>query len=273
MQVDLFKSRRRTTDMRKFGGYVRIRDFQLDPNTDFDVIRKLTNCSHKDVVDEYIEDVKRRIAHGRQYEDIGYDLCADNLFDVEALGVGLYAKKYQIIISFEDCLDFFLHIVSDCDMEKIRSIPNYHEISANIMSLRPATPTSSARFNDLFDVDPKLDEYFISRQKYVKETFNTYGDHFIDQLAFEIIRPLLMEVHGVQDYLISCFSAARSELGDAVCRSRNYSSLVITTDDPMLCDLTLNYEPFGSLTLAPKCYEKYEYATKEVLVCDNCRRC
>ena len=89
MQVDLFKSRRRTTDMRKFGGYVRIRDFQLDPNTDFDVIRKLTNCSHKDVVDEYIEDVKRRIAHGRQYEDIGYDLCADNLFDVEALGVGL----------------------------------------------------------------------------------------------------------------------------------------------------------------------------------------
>ena len=72
MQVDLFKSRRRTTDMRKFGGYVRIRDFQLDPNTDFDVIRKLTNCSHKDVVDEYIEDVKRRIAHGRQYEDIGY---------------------------------------------------------------------------------------------------------------------------------------------------------------------------------------------------------
>lgn len=79
MQVDLFKSRRRTTDMRKFGGYVRIRDFQLDPNTDFDVIRKLTNCSHKDVVDEYIEDVKRRIAHGRQYEDIGYDLCADNL--------------------------------------------------------------------------------------------------------------------------------------------------------------------------------------------------
>ena len=93
-------------------------------------------------------------------------------------------------------------------MEKIRSIPNYHEISANIMSLRPATPTSSARFNDLFDVDPKLDEYFISKQKYVKETFNTYGDHFIDQLAFEIIRPLLMEVHGVQDYLISCFSAA-----------------------------------------------------------------
>ena len=211
MQVDLFKSRRRTTDMRKFGGYVRIRDFQLDPNTDFDVIRKLTNCSHKDVVDEYIEDVKQRIAHGRQYENIGYDLCADNLFDVEALGVGLYAKKYQIIISFEDCLDFFLHIVSDCDMEKIRSIPNYHEISANIMSLRPATPTSSARFNDLFDVDPKLDEYFISKQKYVKETFNTYGDHFIDQLAFEIIRPLLMEVHGVQDYLISCFSAARSE--------------------------------------------------------------
>ena len=51
MQVDLFKSRRRTTDMRKFGGYVRIRDFQLDPNTDFDAIRKLTNCSHKDVVD------------------------------------------------------------------------------------------------------------------------------------------------------------------------------------------------------------------------------
>lgn len=273
MQVDLFKSRRRCDEMLKMGNYVKIRHFDLDPSTDFDQIRTHTNCTNRDVVEAYIADINQRIYNGRKYEEIGFGLCADNLFDIEALGVGLYAKKYQNIISFEDHLDFILHIVSGCDPDRIRDIPNYHAISKSIMSLKPFADEDSIKLNSLFEVDPKLDEFFLTKQKDVQNMHQYYGDAFIEQLAFEIIRPILREVHGIQNYLIAYFSAARSEFGQTVCRSRDYSSLIFSADIPALDSITLNYENFGTFTLTPRCYEKYEYAVKEVLVCDNCRRC
>lgn len=273
MQVDLFKSRRRRDEMGKMGNYVKIRHFNLDASTDFDQIRNRTNCTNHDVVEAYIADIKKRINAGRKYEEIGFDLCADNLFDIEALGIGQYAMKYQNIISFEDHLDFILHVVSGCDPDRVRSIPNYHAISKSIMSLKPLEGEDSIKLNSLFEVDPKLDEFFLNKQKVVHDKRQYYGDAFIEQLAFEIIRPILKEVHGIQNYLIAYFSAARSEFGKTACRSRDYSSLIFSADIPALDTLTLNYEPYGSVVLTPKCYEKYEYALKEVLICDNCRRC
>lgn len=274
LQLDLFKSRRRKQDMSKCSGYLMRRGFNLDKDADLNKIYDLVNCSNHDVVCEYVNYLKRLAEQPRQYEDIGDDLIRDNLYDLEVLGVGEYAKQYQIVLSFEDCLDYFLHVVSGCNQEVVRSIPHYHEISMAMLGLKEINSEYDVTFDSLFGIDKKLDEYFISVQKSLCEQAQEVGEALIDRLAFEIVRPMLSEIHGIQNYLISCISASRGLYEDhAVCRSRDFATLVLTSDVPITEDLILNYGDCGSFTLKPKCYEKYEYAVKEVLVCDTCRRC
>lgn len=273
MQIDLFKSRRRCQDMAKVGGYVRTRKFELDKDVNFDNIRRMTNCENKQVIDSYIEDVKRRIAQGRQYDDIGYDLGSDNLFDIEALGVGKYAKRYQIIISFEDKLDYFLHAVSGCNPEAVRSIPHYAEVSAALTSLKEQQYQEDVKFSLLYGIDDNLDRYFMTMERGLRSKDKYFGDKFVEILARDIEISILREIAGIQNYIISCFSASRSEFSDVVCRSRSYSSLVFTSGRPINEQLILSMDGRENLMVTPRCYERYEYAVKEVLVCDTCRRC
>lgn len=273
LQIDLFSSRRRVQESEKRGGYVISRDFTLDPTVDFNKIKEMTNCTRPDVVDAYIKNLKKTIDSGRNYEDIGFGLYADNLYDAEALGLGLYAKKYQIILSFEDKLDFFLHIVSKCNVEAVHKIPHYNDVSSILLGLKQNKVHSDVTFDALFGIDDNIDKYFLNTRKMLKESGQYFGEELIDQLAFEIVKPMLLEMRGIQNYLIAYLGSARSTLGEVVCRSRDYCSLILTSDHPIMDDIELIYKPFGSFIVKPRCYQKYEYAAKEVLVCDNCRRC
>lgn len=273
-QLGLFSSRRRMQDMSKCSGYLARRCFALDKDIDFNNILEMTNCKNAEVAQRYVKYLQNLSKQPRMYEDIGNNIVRDNLYDLEVLGVGEYAKKYQIILSFDDCLDFFLHVVSGCNREVIRDMPHYHEVSSAILGLKEVQSEHDITFGSMFGLDPKLDEYFIGVQKRICDESKEVGDELIDKIAFETVLPMLAEIHGIQNYLISCISASRGLFdGNAVCRSRNFSNLVLTSDIPITDDLELFYGDFGSVTIKPKCYERYEYAVKEVLVCDNCRKC
>ena len=259
--------------MNKVGGYVINRKFNLDPNADLTKIATLTNCMKPSVIEAYIKDIERRIAIGRKYDNIGYDIVSDNLFDVEALGVGEYAKKYQIIISFEDNLDYFLHMACGCPMSVINSIPHYHEISSAFMELKHNDKMESIQFKSLYNLDHKLDNFFLSIERDLRNRNMCSGDAFVDQLAYEIVASVLRSVASVQNYIIAVFSAAQAQYQGVVCRSRSFSSLVFTSDQPITEDILLTSDDADDLILKPHCYEKYEYAAKEVLVCDRCRKC
>lgn len=273
MQIDLFKSRRRNQESAKRGGYVKSRNFELDPKTDFNKIRQMCSCTNTTVIDNYIQDIKDRIAAGRKYEDIGSGLGKDNLFDIEALGVGLYAKRYQIILSFEDKLDYLLHVISGCDMEKVRSIPHYLEVSSAFVALKQTEASNDATFSLLYNIDPKLDEYFLKTAKLLKEQNVYHDEQLIEKLAYDIEIPILREVAGIQNYIIAYMSSTMSGMSSMVCRSRDYASLIFSSDTPLQEDIVLTYEGHDNVVISPRCYEKYEYAAKEVLVCDSCRRC
>lgn len=273
MQIDLFESRRKCEEMSKVGGYVKARKFKLDPSTDFNKIREMSNCTNAAVVNEYIDDVKKRIKFGRHYEDIGYDLGSDNLFDIEALGVGMYAKRYQIIIDFEDKLDYFLHSISRCSRKSVRNIPHYSEISSALTALKKPANDSELKLKLLYNIDDKLDAYLAECEYSLRNKKQYYGDALVEKLAYELEIAILREIAGVQNYIISYISAAKSENNNIVCRSRSYSALVLTSNQPMCEDLVLTQKDHEDLVIVPRCYEKYEYAAKEVLVCDYCRRC
>lgn len=273
MQIDLFKSRRRMDVMSKCGGYVTNRQFKLDPSANLNKIYEMTNCRRNDVVEEYIDSIRRRISAGRHYDDVGSGVVCDNLFDIEALGIGAYASTYQIILSFEDCLDYFLHLACGCSMQAVRSINHYHEVSSAIMELRHGTRQQNVQFSVLFDIDDKLNRYFLSIYQTLKEKDMCSGDAFVDQLMCDIVLSILQIVHRVQDYIISIFAAKQAPIDNMVCRSRSFSSLIFTCPKPVTEDIILNREGYDSIVIKPRCYSKYEYAAKEVLICDNCRRC
>lgn len=259
--------------MNKNGGYVASRQFILDPSTDLSRIRELTNCNKTAVVDAYIKDIENRIAIGRKYDDIGYGIVSDNLFDIEALGIGMYAKKYQIVLSFEDHLDYFLNMACGCDMSVVNRIPHYHEISSAFMELKHTDTMDNIQFKALYNLDPKLDNFFLTVERELRSKDTYSGEAFVDQLAYEIVASVLRSVASVQNYIISVFSAAQSQYADVICRSRSFSSLVFTSPTPITEDILLTCDDADDLILKPRCYEKYEYAAKEVLVCDRCRKC
>lgn len=273
MQIDLFKSRRRESEMSKTSGYIMNRKFELDPNADLNEIRKRTNCTRSDVVEEYIDSLTRRIQHGREYESIGHGIASDNLFDAEALGLGMYAKKYQIVLNFENCLDYFLHSASGCSVSAIRNIEHYNEISSAFLRLQENENAQSIKFSSLYGLDPKLDDYFMSIEKSLKDRDEFFGDDFVEQLAYEIVVAIHRIVTRVQDYVIVSLSANHSDIKGMVCRSRSFSSLIFTCDHPVTEQIILTCDNCEDLIITPRCYEKYEYATKEVLVCANCERC
>lgn len=273
MQIDLFRSRRRNQDSAKLGGYVKHRKFELDKNVDFGQIRKLTTCTNSTVIDEYISKLEQMATKERKYDDIGYGIGSDNLYELEALGVGKYAKKYQVILSFEDKLDYLLHVVSGCKVDSVRNIPHYAEISSAFVALKTISATSDATFSHLYNIDPKLDEYFMKISKQLREKDTYRDEELVEKLAYEIEMPILRTIESMQNYIIAFMSAARSGAVGMVCRSRDYASLIFTSEYPVTDDFILTYDDYDEVSITPRCYERYEYAAKEVLVCDSCRRC
>ena len=85
------------------------------------------NCNKPEFIKFRNEVVKAACSERDCEEFVGS--YSDNHFSLELLGLEKNSKKYMVLVDFSESLDYILHLLSHCDMENIRAIPNYTEVS------------------------------------------------------------------------------------------------------------------------------------------------
>lgn len=254
-------------------GYIETRAYIPNPSYPLEALREKVNCPNKEVVDKYIAEYNKKIENGRVYLDIGRSNNYDSLFELEAMGLSMYSKEYQVILDFSNHLDYILHRMTGCNPDNINRLPNYHDVSYALLNY------DFSRINDLnisvlFGLDPKLDQKFEEIAKDVKEQCDDVGDSLTQKIAYTFLTGVLDTIVPIRDYVaIYVKQRGAGTKGEIKYRSKNFSSALLTSSSPFVEDILIHQDPFMDLTLHPKCYKRYEYGVKEVFCCGSCRRC
>ena len=263
MQVDLFKSRATNQDFQKIGHQIETRQFAIDPTKGgIDDIRKHVNCCNTHALDEYVTSLKNAVALGRKYNKIGQAGC-DSLFEVEALGIALYAKQYTMILDFSDSLDYILHRLSRCDMRSIRNIPDYRKISNSIMNF-DFSSVEEVLFETFFQVDPKLDEYFkglLENSEHITVSSENKMNWVIGRFYIDILEMAAR----IKDYTMTYFAKHTPKHSFAY-RSKSFSAALGSSDHKFDSRVVFTQDGFSDYALDLKFYEPFDYVKGRVFI-------
>lgn len=197
----------------------------------------------------------------RVYRDTLGILC-DSSLDLEVIGVTKYAKNDTVLFTLQDSLDLVLNYLCDVDMNVLRQLPNYQQISRGILNADHRL-LDGIPFGDLLGLDSRLDAYLIR----INTTSISYED-FLNKFFIEVTSACNTLLH---QYVMQ-YRSYYSDLGLKLpLRSKNICSIVfgseIEIDDKM--ELVPGY--FIQIKSYKKCeYMKYvnelrsEYVGKEV---------
>lgn len=274
MRIDLFESRRYTSESHQATKSLETRKFSLDPHYPLEEVRNYVACRNDNVINEYIQHCKDIIQQGRFYTSIGNKASCDSLFEVEALGIGQYCMEYQVLIDMSDYLDYALHRLCGCSTEAIRKIPNYHEISYALLNFDFSNlPSEEFTFNSLLGADQRLDMYFRDLSESIYSGSVLSIDEASIQVAYKFYDELLSRLCEVKDYVAIYLSKRIGDAHSGAYRSKNFSTSIVSSKYMAPECVELVQEHFDTLVLPLKCYKRYEYAAKEVFRCDSCRKC
>lgn len=156
MVIDLFSNIKLTKDFTRADNYVNQRKFILDDSVDAIKSHFEIECKNKAFLD-FKNEVYAALMSQRYYSHLGKSYC-DNLFTLELLGVEKNSKKYVILLDFSDCLDYIIHLLTNCSIDNIRNIPNYSIISRAFLN-NDFTELGDTTWDVLMNKDPILDKY------------------------------------------------------------------------------------------------------------------
>ena len=127
MVIDLFHDDKLNKEFSRADNYINKRSFTL--NADIEELKQHlnVNCNKPEFIKFRNEVVKAACSERDCEEFVGS--YSDNHFSLELLGLEKNSKKYMVLVDFSESLDYILHLLSHCDMENIRAIPNYTEVS------------------------------------------------------------------------------------------------------------------------------------------------
>lgn len=163
----------------------------------------------------------------RIYRDTLGIMC-DSSLDLEVIGVTKYAKDDTVLFTLQDSLDLVLNYLCDVDMNVLRTLPNYQQISRGILNA-DHTMLDGIPFGDLLGLDSRLDAYLIR----INTTSISYED-FLNKFFIEVTSACNTLLH---QYVMQ-YRSYYNDLGLRLpLRSKNISSVVfgseIEIDDKM----------------------------------------
>ena len=258
MQIDLYRNLEIRNDCEKNTKQIETRAFKAEKS-----IKLLDNLSDgSSEFNQLREKVACLYDQKREYSYVDCGAC-DNLFLLEALGVGRYCKRYTVLIDFSERLDYVLHRLSGCATASVRKIVGYTALSRAIMNL-DFDVVRDTNFGVFLGLDDKLDHYLKvllvqSEDKCTKEA------DIKDDFAWRFFSSIVNEISYVKDY---CILAIRSKQPDKsfIYRSKSYSSVIASSDFPVNDELVLVEAEFEDCRVAACSYEIFQYALKGGLV-------
>ena len=200
-----------------------------------------------------------------RYEHLTRLAAMDKMHTLELLGVGRYAKPYTVQLDFKDELAYFLHLLSGCKVENIRTIENYKQLSRSLLTYDQA---ALERFNitALMGIDPALDSFFVvllgdvsCNRKHAIWTMEDVTNEFV----YKFYITLMDCVSETRDY-VAVYMCSRSN-GQMVYRSKSYSDAILSSNDAFTEPVIVSRRGIGqeSMIIHPPCSELYQYAFKE----------
>lgn len=263
MQVDLFKSRAFLENYQKIGSQVETRKFAIDPaRGSIDDIGQYVVCYNDNALEEYKNKLKKDVENGRSYRHIGA-AGSDSLFEVEALGIAKYCKKYVAILDLSCALDYVLHRLCKCNMEAVRNIEEYQTISYAIMNY-DFERTEQILFDSFFQVDPRLDEYFI-RLLESTDDVTISSDNRMNWVINRFYMDILGMANNIKNYTMT-FMQSRLKSGTFAYRSKSFSSALAATSNLLDEQIIFHQDGYEDYNVELRCYEPFGYVRGRIFI-------
>lgn len=245
------------------GTQVETRKFSIDPCLgSIDDIEKHVICYNTKALNEYKESLKCAIESGRKYDHIGYAGC-DNLFEVEALGIAKYCKRYTMILDLSDSLDYMLHRLSKCNIDAIRNMPNYSKISNAIMNYR-FDDVEQIFFNSFFQIDHALDEYFVKLLGTANDV-TISSDNKMNWIVNKFYVDIINTACSVKDYTMT-FLRSKLQKNTFAYRSKSYSAALASVENVFDENIIFHQDGYEDYNVDIKCYEPFGYIKGRVFI-------
>lgn len=254
MEIILYGNPKVDSDSKRANAQVISRHFRLYTKRE-DIQEYLVK---QDISDALKKQLITDLGLSRNYKKIGWAYC-DNLFYLELLGLEQNTREYTMLLDFSDSLDYILHLLSHCDMNAVRGIPNYHKISRSLLNY-DFKDLGSVNFDIFFGIDKNLDQYLQELYKYVLELHN-YKDMSTEELLNEYIKAfyskILKEVSIVKSYIMRYLKEID---GGVVGTSMSFSSYVATMDHELPdLHLDLKLKTYDDYGIDLKVFKRFEY--------------
>lgn len=257
MQIDLFKDRAVMAEAAKKSGRLEARGFQLCH--DLEGLDKVIGCG--EAQSYYKQKMKELSRKPRMYSHVGGVGC-DNLFELELLGVGKYAKEYTVVLDFSERLDYVLHCMYGCPTRDVRRMPGYLEVSKALLNYR-IDDMPEINFSALFSLSDKIVEDFNKSAENFSDCYSI--EEQMSLTVFEFYQKLLFTVGNMKDYVMSVYTT-RQPKNTFVYRSKSYAAAVATSSIQIEDVIVLKNEGVEDCEIPIKSYRTFEWA-KEVIRC------
>ena len=169
--MNLFHDDKLNKEFSRADNYINKRSFTL--NADIEELKQHlnVNCNKPEFIKFRNEVVKAACSERDCEEFVGS--YSDNHFSLELLGLEKNSKKYMVLVDFSESLDYILHLLSHCDMENIRAIPNYTEVSKAFLN-GDMDALAKETYSIFIQCDPALTKYM---SDLYLEVLYTYSDN------------------------------------------------------------------------------------------------
>lgn len=217
-------------------------------------------------LENYKSSIWKAVEGKRHYSNIGMAAC-DNLFDIEALGIGTNASEYTLICDFSECLDYILHKTCLCDMEAIRSIEDYKTISKAILNCDFNAINTDYTFEKLISVSPELQNYILHISSEVKKDASVSTKDQVSWIVYTMYREWLSNLQMLKFYVTYyiCKYGLKNPSNNVI-RSYSYSAVVASIGQEFEDSITLHSisgkdpSKYSDYKINVRTYKPYEYA-------------
>ncbi len=261
MQVDLFNDDAVSMESFRLRKQMETRKFQLAYPID-GILGELPEYPDK-LVRPVLEGLQRSVEAGRKYEFIDNAGC-DNLWKLEALGLGRYTREYVIIIDFSDALDLLMELEFGCNRQECRSIRNYAEVSRSLLNFDFSG--SSEKFGVLFFESEMMTRAYLQLFEEIEENasmINCTQDEKMSHFVYKFYSRILQRASDVKDYVVC--DLQKQYPGSLIYRSKNYSSAIITSDIKLDDELVLHLRNGEDYAVKIHNYKRYEWIREGIV--------
>lgn len=260
MQVDLFKLDHLLTSESRLLSQMETRKYSL--NADLNDAREYLDAYSESIISSAIKRYETLAHTDREYERIG-NASSDNLWKLEALGVGKDAKTFTTIIDLSDALDYVMDFRYKCGITCVRDMKNYSGISKSFLNFDFRNCTD--KFSTLFiDSKPMTEEYLNIMEEINRDPqfIDAGADSKMSAFVYRFYSSVLGTASSIRDLIALAIRAQHP--GQVIYRSKSYAAAILSTEMDLTDELVLVHRDHEDYRIPIKSYRRFEWCREEV---------